>query len=197
MMKKFFKFSLMAIAILTASVAYADDNDFLIKVAKENSKWVSFVANDAQNIDLTLYGANEDILYTQKIHTAGSVIKTYDLSALPDGSYLLEMESKSKLTKYYIEIKDNNAVISQPFVTKFLRPVFTREDGMLTLDLKGTCKGAVEVQILNEYNDELYGNTFTDEAKLIKKYDVSKIYAKELTFVIRSGGQEFTETIKL
>ena len=67
----------------------------------------------------------------------------------------------------------------------------------MTLDLNGTCDGEVEVLIYNEYNEKLHEDVYRNENKVTKKYDTSKTLSKELTFVIKSRNQEFTEIIKL
>lgn len=196
-MKKFFQISLAVLALFTASVAHADDMDILVKVAKENSKWVSFITNDAQRIDLTLYAANEEVIYEQQLKTVSNKFKTYDLSALPEGNYTLKMESIAKITTYNILITDENAIISKPSVVEIKRPVLTKKDDIITLDLNGVANGAVEVTIYNEYSEKLHEDAFADESKTVKKFDVSKTIAKELTFVVKSGNQQYSETIKL
>jgi hypothetical protein len=196
-MKKLFNFSLVILTVLMANVAKADDMELLVKVAKENSKWVSFITNDSKQFDVTLYAANDDVLYQDRVKTIGNKFQTYDLSSLPEGSYKLKMESNSKLITYQIEIKTDNAVLSQPVVTEIKRPVFIKENNMVTLDLNGVCSGEVELVIYNEYNEKLHDDVYSNDSKVAKKFDVSKTLSKELTFVVRSAGQEYSETIKL
>ncbi|RZK15409.1 MAG: hypothetical protein EOO43_15155 [Flavobacterium sp.] len=196
-MRKLFSFSLVILTVFMANIAKADDMEFLVKVAKENSKWVSFITNDAKEFDVTLYAANEEVIYQDRIKTIGNKFQTYDLSALPEGAYKLKMESNSKLITYQIEITAGNAVLSQPTVTEIKRPILVKEDNMVALDLNGVCTGQVEMVIYNEYNEKLHEDVYSSDSKAAKKFDVSRTMSKELTFVIRSAGQEYSETIKL
>lgn len=196
-MKSFFKISLVVLAVLSASIAQADDMELLVKVAKENSKWVSFVTNDSQQIDLTLSTSNEEVIFEERTKTVSNRFKTYDLSSLPNGTYVLKMESATKVTTYQINITEENALLSQPTVLEVKKPKFAIENNMLTLDLNGACAGQVEVLIYNEYNEKLHEDVYTSQNHVTRKYDTSKTLSKELTFVIKSGNQEFTKVIKL
>lgn len=196
-MKKFFKISLAVVALLTASVAHADDMEILVKVAKENSKWVSFITNDTQAIDLTLYSASDEIIFEQRVKTVKNKFSTYDLTALPEGDYTFKMESNLKVTTYQIKITNQNAFVSAPSIVEIKRPILTKEKDIVTLNLNSACDGEVEIAIYNEYNEKLHDDTFADKSKMIKKFDVSKTPSRELTFVVRSASQEFSETIKL
>ncbi|MFN0292054.1 hypothetical protein [Pedobacter helvus] len=196
-MRKLLGFSLVILTVFMANVAMADDMELLVRVAKENSKWVSFITSDAKEFDVTLYAADEEVLYQDRIKTVGNKFQTYDLSSLPLGTYQLKMESESKEITYQIEINEENAVLSQPTVVEFKRPVFLKEDNLITLDLNGACAGPVEVLIYNEYNEKLHEEVYGENTKVSKKFDVSKTTSRELTFLVRSAGQEYSETIKL
>ena len=196
-MKNLFRFSLVILSVLMVNVAKADDMELLVKVAKENNKWVSFITNESQHIDLTLYSATDEVLYEQRLKTVGNKFKTYDLSALPVGLYTLKMESSSKTVTYQINITADSAVVAIPVVKVFKKPSLAKENNLVTLNLNGVAEGEVQVDIYNEFNEKLHEDVYTSESKVIKKYDVSKTPSRQLTFVVRTANQEFSETIKL
>lgn len=196
-MKNLFRFSLVILSVLMVNVAKADDMELLVKVAKENNKWVSFITNESQNIDLTLYSATDEVLYEQRLKTVGNKFKTYDLSALPVGLYTLKMESSSKTVTYQINITADSAVVAVPVIKVFKKPSLAKENNLVTLNLNGVAEGEVQVDIYNEFNEKLHEDVYTSESKVIKKYDVSKTPSRQLTFVVRTANQEFSETIKL
>lgn len=196
-MKNLFRFSLVILSVLMVNVAKADDMELLVKVAKENNKWVSFITNESQNIDLTLYSATDEVLYEQRLKTVSNKFKTYDLSALPVGLYTLKMESPLKTVTYQINITADSAIVAFPVVKLFKKPSLAKENDVVTLNLNGVAEGEVQVDIYNEFNEKLHEDVYTNEAKVIKKYDVSRTPSRQLTFVVRTANQEFSETIKL
>lgn len=196
-MKNRYKFLLLAFALLGVNAAKADDIEVLVRIAKENSKWVSFITNDAQAVEVSLFTAKGDLVHEQTLKNSNNKFQTYDLNALPSGEYSLKIESASKVVTYQIEVNDEGAVLSQPVVKEIKRPLFIKKNNLLTLDLNGTCNGKVELTIYNEFDEKLHEDTYEDAAKMIKKFDVGATTAKQLTFVIRSNGEEYSETIAL
>lgn len=195
-MKNIYAFLLLMVVTL-GTKAKADDVEVLVRIAKENSKWVSFITNDKQAVEVSLSTIAGEVVYEQTIKNSQDKFQTYDLSALPVGSYLLRIESPSKTVSYAIAVTQENAVLSQPVVKENKRPLFTKKDQLLTLDLNGTCNGKIELVIYNEYNEKLHEQTYDDAKEMIKKFDVSNTTAKQLTFVLRAEGEEYSETITL
>ncbi|RNL54207.1 hypothetical protein [Pedobacter jejuensis] len=196
-MKNLLKISLIAATMFTASATYANEDVFTLTVKSEDNKSIRFSIDEASDIKLSIRELNSQVLFEENIHSEGASTKTYDLNALPDGEYVLNVAYEAKVAEYTIVIKNDKAVVSAPKVTELLKPVFTQEQSMLTLSLDNADKGPVEVQILNEYNEELYNETFTDKAKLVKKFNTSKTFGKELTFVVRAKNQEVLKTIAI
>lgn len=84
---------------------------------------MSFITNESQNIDLTLYSATDEVLYEQRLKTVSNKFKTYDLSALPVGLYTLKMESPLKTVTYQINITADSAIVAVPVVKLFKNQV--------------------------------------------------------------------------
>lgn len=196
-MKNRYTFLLLAFAMFTANIAKADDIEVLVRIAKENSKWVSFITNDAQAVEVSLFTESGELVHEQTLKNTNHKFQTYDLNALPSGAYSLKIESANKVMIYQIEVNEESAVLSQPIIKEIKRPVFVKKDNLLILDLNGACKGKVDLVIYNEYDEKLHEETYDDAAKTIKKFDVSNTTAKQLTFVIRSNGEEYAETISI
>lgn len=195
-MKNFLKISLMASMLLTAFGAYADD-DLLVKVKSNNEKSISFFINEAKDLNVTFYSTTDEVIYQQNFHTVGALIKTYDLNAFPDGDYKLRVEADLKLTEYQLTIENGKAQLSKPVVTELLKAALTKDSSIVTLDLKNIAKQEVELLVLNEYNDQLYNETITKKSELVKKFDIAKANAKELTFIVKTKSKEFVETVKV
>lgn len=196
-MKNLLKISLVAATMFTALATYANDEVYTLKVKADDNKSIRFFIDEASDINLSIREINNEVLFEESIHSTGASTKTYDLNALPNGEYLLNVESDSKVAEYKIVIANNKAVISQPTIKNIFKPVFTKENSLITLSLDNADKGAIEVGIYNEYNDELYKETFTNKSKVVKRFDTLKTYGKDLTFVIKSKDREVVETVQI
>lgn len=195
-MKNFLKISLLAAILLTSFGAFAKDDNFSLKVKSGNEKAIEFFINEAQDINLSIINSEDELVYEQKIQSVGAAKKIYNLDSFPNGNYTLKLETALTLTTYTIAIEDGKAVLSSPSVTDLFKPVITKEKDMIILNVKNHVKGAVNVSIVNEFNDQLFSKGYT-MAALSQKFDVSKTDAKELTFIVTYNGAEHIETFKL
>jgi hypothetical protein len=195
-MKTFLKISLLTAILFTSFGAFANDDKFSIKVKGGNEKSIEFFINEAYDINLSIATAEDEVVYEQKIHSDGAAKKVYNLESFPNGNYTLKLESPLKVTTYTIVIVDGKAELSGPTVTELFKPVLVKEKETITLNFTNQVKGAVNVVIVNEYNDQLFSKAYT-LADITQKFDVSKTDAKEITFVITYKGKEHIETFKL
>ena len=196
-MKNAFKIALIAGISLSTFVAEANDGDFSLKSKSETEKTISFQINEANDFTISLFAEDNELLFEQKLHPTTNSTKTYDLNELPDGNYMMTVESGSTLEQYKIAIADGKAIFSAPKVTELHKPVITKsDDDMITLSFEQAKGDDVEVRVLNESNDELYAETFKNKTKLSKKFNVSRADGKDLTFVIKAGDQTFIKTIE-
>ncbi|TCD29083.1 hypothetical protein EZ456_02675 [Pedobacter psychrodurus] len=195
-MKKFLKIGLIAALFFTATGVHANDDNFTLKVKGEKEKFIRFSVDKAEDVNLSLIGADEEVLFEENIHASAFSSKIYDLNALPDGNYVLKVESELKLAKYTVTIKDGEALVSEPKVSNVFKPVYTKNDQVITLNLENLDKNPIEVKVYNEYNDEVYKEEFKDKAQLTKKFNISKTDSKELTFVVKFKDESFVKTIQ-
>lgn len=194
-MKNLLKISLVAALLFTSFSAIAND-DILVKAKGENEKSIVFIVDDAQDVNMSIVTADDEVVYEQRVRTAGTAKKIYNLDAFPNGNYTLKLESALKLTTYQILIENGKAQLSSPTVKVLFKPVIVKEKGLIILDLKTAVESAVDVVIVNEYNQELVKREFT-EGKSIQKFDISTTDARELTFIVKYKGQEHIETVRI
>lgn len=196
-MKNLLKIGIAAFLAFNFSALQAKDIDFSVKVKNVNEKSVAFLIDGPQVIDLSIYGANGDLLYTQNIKTKNTSTRTYNLRELPDGTYTFKIVGELKAAEYIVTIENGQAKVSEPVVEERFKPVLTKEDGVITLDLKNAPAGPVEVQILDRYNEPLYNQVFDNGLKTPKRFNVDRVFAAELTFVVKSERQESRETVQM
>lgn len=189
------KISLIIAVFLTAFGASANEKDFSLKVKSEKGKTVSFSINEAKNINLSIYGKNNETLFDEKINSNGVFNRTYDLNAFPEGNYILEVETDAKLAQYEIRISGGTASISEKAITEVFKPVLTKGNGFVTLNVSKLDKSPIEVQVFDENNTELYSGVITDKTSIAKKFDTNTTGAEKLTFIVRYKDQIFSETI--
>ncbi|MBB6239731.1 hypothetical protein HDC90_004390 [Pedobacter sp. AK013] len=195
-MKKFLKIGLIAALFFTATGVHANDDNFTPNVKSEKNKFIRFSIGKAEDVNLSFVGSDQEVLFEENIHSSAASSKVYDLNALPDGNYVLKIESDLKLAKYTVTIKNGKAMVSEPKISNVFKPVYTLKDEVVTLNLENLDKSPIEVKVYNEYNDEVYYEVFKDRTQLTKKFNISKTDSKELTFMVKFKDESFVKTIQ-
>ncbi|RAJ31031.1 hypothetical protein [Pedobacter cryoconitis] len=194
-MKNLLKISLIATILFTSVNTYANNDDLSLKVNSAESKTIRLSINETQDMKVTFYGLNDEILYEKKGHELSGSSKTYDLTNFPDGNYIMKVETGLKSVEYQINIENNKASLSTASNKEAFKPVLTKKDGVITLNLDYTNKAPVEITIFDEFNNQLYADSYKDSAKLVRKFNVDNALSTKLTFVITSKDQAFNSTI--
>lgn len=195
-MKKFLKIGLIAALFFTATGVHANDDNFTLNVKSEKNKFIRFSIGKAEDVSLSFVGSDEEVLFEENIHASAASSKVYDLNALPDGKYVLKIESDVKLAKYTVTIKNGKTTVSEPKISNVFKPVYTLKDEIVTLNLENLDKSPIEVKVYNEYNDEVYYEVFKDKTQLTKKFNISKTDSKELTFMVKFKDESYVKTIQ-
>jgi len=196
-MKNFLKISLIAVLLFNSAGLYANEGDFSFKVKSVNEKSIGFFINEAQVVEVSLYGANNEVLYKQKIKAKSASNRIYDLNSFPNGNYTFKLETSSTVAEYQVVIKDGETVVSDPVVVEKVIPLLTKENDIVTLNLGNGAKGPIVVQIYNGNSELVYDKTFEGADQFVKRFNVAKVDVNELNFVIKFDNQEFTQMVEM
>ena len=196
-MKNLLKIGVFAVLLLNSAMLRANDDGFLFKVKLVDKKSVSFFIESGQTVALSLYDETYEVLYQQTIKAAGASTKIYNLDAFPDGNYVFRLVTEQRWAEYKVMIADGKAIVAEPVVVERFRPVLSRDNEFVTLKLDNAPADQIEVQVFDKYNDLLYSKVFDVKSKFIKKFNVSQVYAQELTFAVKCKDQEFKEVVSM
>ncbi|WP_029283096.1 hypothetical protein [Pedobacter sp. R20-19] len=196
-MKKFLQIGLIAVLFLTANGVYAKDGDFTLKVKDDKEKSLRFSFEGNENVTLSIIGNNNEILFQENIQAKTATSKLYDLNALPDGKYIVKIESDTKLANYKVGIYNGKATVSEPVFSDLFHPLIKKDGDFIILKVENEEGNPIEVQVMNEYNDNVYTEVFKNKSVLQRKFNISKTDSESLTFVINVKGKQFSKTIEL
>lgn len=190
------KFGLvMAMLFAMAFSTFANTTDFSLRVMGAKGKTVSFSLVEAKNIQLSIYAANDELLFREKVDSDGHISRKYDLSSFPDGTYRLEAESPTKISVYEIVVKDNAARISEEVKAEVKKPMVVNKKGRVSLSIINRENTPIEIALYDANGTELYNETTNNKVSLVKMFNFNKVPAGEFTFVTRYGNRTFTDTV--
>jgi hypothetical protein len=193
-MKKISKFSLMlGVTLLTMNV-HAGTVDFSLDVKKEQGKKVTFAINKINKMDLSIYDANDKLIHSESVNSKKNMNRTYDLNALPEGTYFLEAESDSKISRYEISVVGATASLATGAVSEVYKPVFTFKNGLVWVNILNLDGSPVNIKIYDKEDNEVYDSASLTDQNVTKVFDVNNIQNEAYTFVVTDNNKTFTKT---
>lgn len=191
-MKNLKKFA-AAMVMLATVATYANENDFNVKAKEGAGKAISFTMNDTQDVHVSLYSKETGEIFDETLKSKnGKVNRTYDLNALPQGTYFLESETATKVARYQITVEGAKAVVSEE-VTEIVKPVVLNNKGIVTVSINSVA-APVEIKVYDEANNEVYAEKF-NSAEVAKRFDISKTGSKNFTLVMSYNDKQFVQTV--
>jgi hypothetical protein len=194
-MKNILKISLMFAVFFTAIQMHAGDVDFSLKVKRAAGKTISFSLNEVKNVTISIYDVNDILVNKENIAANGNVLRTYNLDALPNGTYFLEAETAFKISRYKIVVNKNTAILAKEVVSEFYKPVLVNKNGMVTLSILNLNELPVNVKVLNSEGGDVYEENIPADITIAKIYDFTKSKMDTYTFVITYNNKTFVETV--
>lgn len=194
-MKNLMKFAVAAVAMFTSVVSHANDNDFNVKTKEGAGKAISFTINDTKNVHVSLYAKDGSEIFDETLKSKdGKISRTYDLNALPDGTYFLDTESATKVARHEITIEGKKATVNEEAAKEILKPVVLTKDGIVTVNIQNNDKAPVEIKMYDENNNEVYSQKLEGQT-VAKRFDINKSAAKKFTLVMSYSNKTFVETV--
>ena len=195
-MKKISKFGLMlGVTLLTMNV-HAGSVDFSLDVKNEQGKKVTFAINKINKMNLSIFDAEDKLIHSEMVNSKKDFNRTYDLNALPEGTYFLEVESDSKISRYEISVASSTASLSANAISEDYKPspVFLYKDGLVWVNIINLDQSPVYIQIVDKDGDEVYNSAKLTEQNVTKVFDVNNIENEKYTFVMTYKDKIFTQT---
>jgi hypothetical protein len=193
-MKKILKFSLVLLVALTTMNLHAGTVDFTVNVKKELGKMVTFALNMTNKVDLSIYDANDKLIHSETVDSKKNIDRTYDLKALPDGTYFLVAESDMKISRYKISVAGETASLSENAISEVYKPVFVDKNGLVALSIFNLDKSPVNIKIFDNEDNEVYNSAILTDQNINKVFDVKNIKFETYTFVMTYNNKTFTKT---
>ncbi|MGM8361712.1 hypothetical protein ACSV4D_07345 [Flavobacterium sp. ARAG 55.4] len=122
-MKKILKISLVTGIVLIAMNMYAVAINFSARNEFRQEKMISFGLNGKDQVRISIYNADEELIHYESLMVNGKIVRSYDLNNFDKGIYFLVEESQSKIIKYEVLVLDDSATIMTDPISEIVKPV--------------------------------------------------------------------------
>jgi hypothetical protein len=194
-MKKILKFSLVVAALLIVMNVSALGKDFSLDIKKVQGNKVTFVFNEAIKVELSILDLDDKLIDVENINSKGSVSRTYDLNALPEGTYFLVAESDTKIAKYEISVIGQTAVLGSNAVKEMYKPMVVNNNGLVCLSIFNLGQNPVSIKIYNAADEVVYISSLIEEQQIFKHFGIKNLANEEYTLVMSYADKVFVKKI--
>ncbi|WP_269240892.1 hypothetical protein [Flavobacterium limnophilum] len=193
-MKKISKFGLMLGVTLLTMNLYAGTVDFTIDVKKEQGRKVTFALNKMDKVDLSIYDAEGKMIHSEKVDALKIINRTYDLKALPEGTYFLEAESDIKISRYEISVVGKTATLSTNAISELYKPAFINKGGLVRVSFLNMDKSPVNIKVYDKANNEVYDSDVIFDQEVKKVFNINQMNDERCTFVMTYKDKTYSKT---
>jgi len=184
----------VAVFMLITFINFANNSD-LNTLFNVNKVTVVF-KNAKKGNTLTIKDINEVILHSEEITKEGTLIKTFNLSALENGIYTLELDKDFQIAVKSIKVKNKDVTFLVDAEKLIFKPIVRNKDNKLKITKIAFDAEPLKISIY--YNNEIiYSETIEGEQILNRVYSLDKELKGDYKVVSYNNGRIYVKNFKL
>ncbi len=187
------------VAMCTALLSNANGgSSFIPKKEKEIAKTIVTFNDVREGQSLIIKDINGFILYKEFIKQSGLYSKAFDLTELPDGDYVFELEKDMEIKTIPFKVSSNKVNFLKEKETTIYKPYVLKKNNYIYINKLALNGEPLEIKIYYKESSELiYSEKIKDTKSIQKAYKLSSNYKGDYTIVLNSNGREYYEYITL
>lgn len=196
-MKNLARKSLVAVGLIMSLSTYAGSTEFNLK---DNDKIITNLRfeNVRKGSTLIIKDLEGIVLYKEVIEKTGDYSKGFDLTSLPNGDYLFELDSELKIVVVPFKVNSSEVVFNKESEESVYKPVLIKKNQMVYVWKPESDQASLSYKIYYADNDDLVlSERFEEMEEVSKAYDFSTAKKGNYVFVFESKGRKYTKTVKI
>ncbi|MEP3837304.1 MAG: hypothetical protein ABJM36_06630 [Algibacter sp.] len=187
------KKGILMVALLATVIGFAKDSNSLIN--KGAKKTAIVLKNVKAGNLLTIKDNHGIILYKEEIKTNGLYTKGFDLTELPDGAYVFELEKDLEINTIPFTVALSKVTFDKTDEATYFKPYVKQEKDLVYItklnpELKET---TINVYAINDNESTLRFSEKIENTQSIEK--IFKLTKGNFKIEINSGNKEYTTFI--
>ena len=191
-MKQVIKNSLVLVVLFATMISYANEI-----VTNENDETTSVTLNNVtEGSVLSIKDVDGLILYKETIQVSGDYSKKFDLTSLPDGNYIFELDKDFEIKSIPFNVKRNIVDLNIENKSVVFKPAMVFENGMLRIQKTIlNSENGLNIKIYFENGDLVHSENFNNEKLINKTYDFSKSLKGKYKVLLSTEDRTFSKEI--
>lgn len=195
-MKKVINFSLLIVALITATSGYSKDLVSSINKEKKENTIIEFKQVQKGSL-LLIKDANEFTLYEETMKENGAFSRIFDFSHLPNGEYYFELNSKNEIKIIPFTVINSVTGFVQEAEYSISKPKIIVENNYVHISTQSSEKQNMELKVYYDGDDLAYKESLDNAKTINRTYDFSNSLSGRYTIILTSDGRSFIDNIKI
>ncbi len=194
-MKNFTK-NLLVLAIVFATLSStATEMETLFN--KEDGKTLLMFDNVNEGDQLLVKDAFGLILYKEAIKTSGEYNKSFDLTTLPNGNYIFELDKNYQIRIYPFIVEANKVTFNKKQLSVINKPKVSSDNHTIYITAFNAEKSDYSIEILYKDSETIYSETIKNTTSIGKRFKLLEDKDDDYKVVITANDRTFTYDVNL
>lgn len=194
-MKNFTK-NLLVLAIVFATLSStATEMETLFN--KEDGKTLLMFDNVNEGDQLLVKDAFGLILYKEAIKTSGEYNKSFDLTTLPNGNYIFELDKNYQIRIYPFIVEANKVTFNKKQLSVINKPKVSSDNHTIYITAFNAEKSDYSIEILYKDSETIYSETIKNTTSIGKRFRLLEDKDDDYKVVITANDRTFTYDVNL
>ncbi|MFH4963723.1 hypothetical protein V8G69_01860 [Gaetbulibacter sp. M235] len=201
-MKKVINKSVIMVVMCTALLSNANvGSSFIPKKEKEIAKTIVTINDVSEGQSLIIKDLNGFILYKELIKQSGLYSKSFDLTELPNGDYVFQLEKDMEIKTIPFKVASNKVNFIKEKETTIYKPYVFKKNNYIYINKLALNGEPLDIKIYYDGNDSneslIYSETIKDVKTIGKAYKLLKHATGNYRVVLTSNNRTYYERFNL
>jgi len=200
-MKKIIKNSkkrILMVTMFATFLSFANDAS-LFNIKNDAKKTALTLYNVKQGNLLSVIDKNGVILYKETIQKPGIYNKGFDLTELPNGAYLFELDKDLEISSIPFKVENSLVVFDKQNEKTIFKPFARVENNLVYVSKLALNEAPLKIEIFFEgFNESqlMYTETIKDIKTIERIFKLEGLRLGSYTIVFYTEGKKFIKTIR-
>ncbi|WP_282122741.1 hypothetical protein [Algibacter mikhailovii] len=186
----------LMVTMFATLLSFANEAPFYF--IKNNAKRTSISLNNVKEGNLlSIKDTNGVVLFKELIQKSGIYTKGFDLTTLPDGQYLFELEKDVEIKTIPFSVKSAEVIFNKTAETTVFKPYLRAEKDMLYVNMLALNQEPLIVEIYFTDNSNyklMHTEKIMDKQTIHKAFKLSGLHKGSYKVICYTHGKKFAKT---
>lgn len=198
-MKNFMK-NILVLAIVFATLS-SNATEKTSLNNEENGKTTLILKDVVQGEKLIIKDGFGVVLYNETLLKSGKYTKTFDLTTLPDGNYIFELDKKTKIKVYPFSVTSNTVKFDKESLKIIFKPKVEYKDNTIYVRALNSdmtpSKVELQYNVIDTTFETIYSENISNTSLIAKEFKLLKNEKEEYKVIVTLNGRTFTTSINI